>query len=71
MYVPERKGETVLVQVDGDWVTGKYTGEVDEWGEHFLISLENTPQVDSESIGAHYEDIKEFTKENQREYLSS
>ncbi len=55
MYVPKRKGEQVLVYVDGGYEYGVWTGRHDDYDEHFEIQ----PESKRSPSWFHYEDIKE------------
>lgn len=67
-YKPSINGETVIVNVDGVWKTGQYTGASGEYGESFKLKF--SPFAAEKSDYFHYEDIREFTKENIEEYIS-
>jgi hypothetical protein len=67
-YKPSITGETVIVIVDGTWKTGQYTGESGDHGETFKLKF--SPFAGEKIDYFHYEDMREFTKENIEEYIS-
>lgn len=71
MYIPERKGESVIARIEGRWTPGRVMEEPDPWeDESFYISFEDNPFVDRDSARLHKEDILENTEENQEKYIS-
>lgn len=53
MYAPRKSGEGVLVNTSNGWEYGTFTGQSDQWGEHFKVEY-------SGNVGwFHSEDIKE------------